>query len=489
MSSSLSKILKRINVKDAIYLSVFAIIVFLIVKMMFGGIFGLSLVVIENGPKSSMWPTYDQGDMFLINRCSPEKIEMGDVIVYESANLYNSGILIIHRVINITIFEDALGTHYYYRVSGDNPITNNNVDNYNTTSTLIPYDAVLGKTVLLIPKIGYIRLWMTSFPAVRFIILGALVIFGLYLIFTPDKEEAKKAKDAAQKDKEKNICLFCKNKIEKTDDQDLGVCSSCGKTTPLCEICKDPMTSNQSLLQAEVCEHIYHEEHILEWLKIKGTCPVCKVEINEKTLKTWEGPEKNENTSFTEETIDKEFHNLGEQENKTKFDIKLFLNNQWTKTKKSFIELFTVKQKRIKLIIFVSVILFLIIAIPVIDTLIRYPDLATAIDNVSLLPYKEYEDESMIFLPFTIYFKHDGSWNKVIKNFEVFGIQNDTVLSSMKWYSFYQVEGNRTLGGSLIFNSFEFNANVTLTIEIHYSIHYRFGSDRSMVYTEDFNLS
>ena len=182
-------------------------------------------------------------------------------------------------------------------------------------------------------------------------------------------------------------------------------------------------------------------------------------------------------------------YDLGEQKEEAKFNLKLFLNNQWIKTKKNFIELFTVKQKRIKLIIFVSIILFLVIAIPVIDTLIRYPNLPTAIDNIQLLPYKEYTDESMVFLPFTIYFKHDGSWNKVLKNFEVFGIQNDTVLSSAKWYSFYQVEGNKTLGGSLIFNSFEFNANVTLTIEIHYSIHYRFGADRSMVYTEDFNLS
>ncbi len=489
MSSSLSKILKRINVRDAIYLSVFAIIIFLIVKMMFGGIFGLSLVVIENGPKSSMWPTYDQGDMFLINRCSPEKIEMADVIVYESANSFNDGILIIHRVINITIFEDGTGSHYYYRVSGDNPITNNNVDNYNISSTLIPYDAVLGKTVLLIPKIGYVRLWMTSFPAVRYIILGALLIFGLYLIFAPDKEEAKKAKDAVQKDREKDICLFCKNKIEKTDDQGLGVCSNCGKQSPHCEICKNPMTSDQPLLQAEACEHIYHEEHILEWLKIKGTCPVCKVKINEKTLRSWESSEKDEITSSTEETIDKEFRNLGQQKTESKFDFKLFLNDQWTKTKKNFKELFTVKQKRIKLIIFVSVILFLIIAIPVIDTLIRYPNLITAIDDVRLLPYKEHEDESMVFLPFTIYFKHDGSWNKVLKNFEVLGIQNDTVLSTMKWYSFYQVEGNQTLSGSLIFNSFEFNANITLTIQIYYSIHYRFGGDRSMSYLEDFNLT
>jgi len=489
MSSSLSRILKRINIKDVIYLSIFAIIIFLIVKMMFGGIFGLSLVVIENGPRSSMWPTYDQGDMFLINRCSPDKIQMGDVIVYESANSFSSGTLIIHRVINITIFEDSTGSHYYYRVSGDNPNTNNNVDFYNVSSTLIPYDAVLGKTIFLIPKIGYIRLWMTNSPAVRYIILAALLIFGLYLIFAPDKEEAKKAKDAVQKDKERDICLFCKNKIEKTEDQELGICSNCGKQSPLCEICKNPMTSDQSLLQVEKCEHIFHKDHILEWIKIKGTCPICKDRINRESMKPWEDSVKPEEKQSTEDKIDEEFHNLGKGNEEKKFNFKTFLENQWIKTKKNFIELFTVKSKRIKLIIFVSIILLLIIAIPVIDTLIRYPNLITAIDDVKLLPLKEYEDESIVFLPFTIYFKHDGSWNKVLKNFEVLGIQNDTILSTMKWYSFYQVEGNQTLGGSLIFNSFEFNINVKLTIEIHYSIHYRFGEDRSMSYQEDFNLS
>ena len=85
------------------------IIIFLVVKMMFGGILGVSLVVIENGPcpNSSMCPTYDQGDMFLINKADPDKIEIGDVIVYNS-DYHFSEFLIIHRVVNITIIKKVI---------------------------------------------------------------------------------------------------------------------------------------------------------------------------------------------------------------------------------------------------------------------------------------------------------------------------------------------------------------------------------------------
>ena len=50
MSSTLSKYLKKINIKETIIMIIAGIIIFLVVKMMWGGILGVSLVVIENGP-------------------------------------------------------------------------------------------------------------------------------------------------------------------------------------------------------------------------------------------------------------------------------------------------------------------------------------------------------------------------------------------------------------------------------------------------------
>jgi signal peptidase I len=354
---------------------------------MFGGVFGVSLVVIENGPHSSMWPTYDQGDMFLIYKSKPENIHLGDVVVYESATISSRGTLIIHRVVNITIFSTSNGDKYYFRVSGDNPDSNNHIDTYNSTTTLIPYDAIVGKTKLLIPKIGYIRLWMGTYPAVRWTVLLALVGIGLYLILAPDKKEEEKDEETKKETKE---------------------------TEKVVEVDKEKKRAKEVLL--------------------------------------------------------------------------IFLNNSWEKTKIYFKELITVKEKRIKFIITISIIVFLIVAIPVIDTIIRSPGVTTEIDNVDLLITKSYTVpiEDIFYLPFTIYFKHDGSWNTQLKCFTVEGIQSGTTLAVMKWYSYYQVEGDNRIGGSLVFHVSEFDFNSTLTIKISYTISFRFGGDFPMVYENDF---
>lgn len=369
-STYVKKFISDIDTKEVAILIIFGLIIFIIFKMMLGGIFGLSLVVIENGPQSSMWPTYDQGDMFLIYKCSPEKIELGDVIVYVSDTPMSRGTLIIHRVVNITKEDIGNGLEYFFRVSGDNPNSNNYADSYDGLTSLIPYEAVVGKTVLLIRKIGYLRLWLADNAAVRYILLAAVILVGAYLILSPDKKKEEE-----------------KVASEKSDE----------------------------------------------------------MQQKEK----------------------KEF----------KVRIKEYSVTKWKNTKKWFIELFTVKKQRIKLIIFCSIILSLVIFIPVIDNLIRTQGITTGIDDISLLSSDYYPLEGMVYVPFTIYFKHDGSWNQVLKYFTTEGIQNGTVLATSAWWSFYQVEGDRTLGGSLVFVESEFNSSLALTIKITYTIKHRFGPD------------
>ncbi|OLS32588.1 MAG: hypothetical protein HeimAB125_07490 [Candidatus Heimdallarchaeota archaeon AB_125] len=185
---------------------------------------------------------------------------------------------------------------------------------------------------------------------------------------------------------------------------------------------------------------------------------------------------------------------LEEMEKKDKKEIKVrikeyFVTN-WENSKKWFIELFTVKRQRIKLIIFISVILALVIFIPVIDTAIRTKGVTTEINDIVLLSPDYHVTEDMVFVPFTIYFNHDGSWNQVLKCFTTEGIQNGTILATAKWYSFYQVEGENTIGGSLVFVENEFNSSLDLTIRIKYSIKYRFGPDLvNLEYEETFDSS
>lgn len=411
--SSLKKYLKKIDFKEILALSLLALFAFVLIKIIFGGFLGLSFVVIENGPRSSMWPTYDQGDMFLLYAAKPENIQMGDVIVYRSQNpIFGIGDLIIHRVVNITIIEKSGSVSYYYRVSGDNPNTNTFVDKYNSTSTLIPYDAVVGKTVFMIPKIGYLRLWMAQLPVVRFVMIGLLVVIALYILFSPgDKKENKDKKGEKEKETEEEPSVKKEKEKENKD------------TT--------------------------HEI---------------------------------ENTKIEEKTKNRQL-NIGE-----------YLGNSLDKVKRSFVSLFTNKQKRKKLLIKVAIIIGLIIAIPVLDAIISDRSLDTEIYDLALVSkpssiyYEHTINEGIVYVPLDIYFSHDGSWNKVVKSFTILGIQNNETLSIMEWYSFYQKEGDMIIGGTLILPYDGFDYNSSLGIQIDYCIRRRFGRNEEKTYYKEINL-
>lgn len=397
MSSTLDKIKKNINLKESIYMIVLALVLFFFVKMMFGGIFGISLVVIENGPcpNSSMCPVYDQGDMFLLLKSAPEDIELGDVIVYDSEV---SSLLVIHRVVNITIVESGEGDQYYFRVSGDN---NDWVDDFSLTTSLIPYESVIGKTVFLIPKIGYLRLWIIEYPVFRYLLIGLLIGVALYLIFVPDK---------------------------KKEDED-----------------KERETTNNK--SSEVVE---------------------------------EASEKDEDKKVEKPGSKKSFV----------VAFKEIMIKWWEKTKKNFIELFTVKKKRTKLIIYTSLIIAIIIAIPILDAIINSPGVETGIDGVTLKPLNyEFSGEGIVYLPMDVHFKHDGSYDAILKSFDLYGIQDGKIIGHMYWYSFYQKEGDLLIGSTLVFNVDEYNSSLLLTIKITYTIYYRFGSDIPGEYEDVFNAS
>ncbi|UJG40474.1 MAG: signal peptidase I [Candidatus Heimdallarchaeum aukensis] len=385
MSQSISKYLSKIKWKEVFSFIIIAVILFVILKMLTGGLLGTSLVVIENGPHSSMWPTYDQGDMFLIVKVKPENIHMGDVIVYRSnlnPNIPDSQkLLIIHRVINITKISTDEGVEYYYRVSGDNPDSNNYVDSYNISSTLIPYNAILGKTVFLIPKIGYLRLWLSTYPFVQYLVIGFLIVTLIYLILSPEEDKEKKEK-----------------KEEKNEE----------------EITKKEKTN-----------------------------------VKDKIVKN--------------------------------------LQQLPRKTKDKVVNIFRDKRSRTKIILSVSIIISLIILIPILDAIISNRSIDTGIKDVSLFQIQEYDNGEIYFIAYKIYFLHDGTWNKVLKNFNCTLIQNGKELSYMYWYSFYQKEGELTIGGSFIVPTTDFNVTQPFTISISYSIHLRFGQDTPYSFEKTFN--
>ena len=107
----------------------------------------------------SMEPAFYRGDIVLvekanflgINEFNPEDVQVGDVVVYDAAWFDQP---VIHRIINIT---DINGTTMYV-IKGDN---NNRPDPYYVRADQIQERVVtLADNLFVIPKIGYLSLWL-----------------------------------------------------------------------------------------------------------------------------------------------------------------------------------------------------------------------------------------------------------------------------------------------------------------------------------------
>ncbi len=47
-----------------------------------------------------------------------------------------------------------------------------------------------------------------------------------------------------------------------------------------CSVCQDEFDQNTQVIQLP-CTHIFHENCIVTWLKVNGSCPVCRFKIGE----------------------------------------------------------------------------------------------------------------------------------------------------------------------------------------------------------------
>lgn len=107
----------------------------------------------------SMEPAFYRGDIVLVEKAdflgihefNPEDVKVGDVVVYDAA-WYDQPV--IHRIINIT---EINGTTMYI-IKGDN---NNAPDPYYVKASQIKEKVVtFGDSLVVIPKVGYLSLWL-----------------------------------------------------------------------------------------------------------------------------------------------------------------------------------------------------------------------------------------------------------------------------------------------------------------------------------------
>jgi len=56
-------------------------------------------------------------------------------------------------------------------------------------------------------------------------------------------------------------------------------CPNCGKEHQTCPICRKPILYGENVLDCTFCGIVAHAPHLLEWLRIKGTCPNCREKL------------------------------------------------------------------------------------------------------------------------------------------------------------------------------------------------------------------
>ena len=117
----------------------------------------------------SMVPAINVLDVVVTVRVdSPEDLEKGDIITFDSTDYRYSGVTVTHRILDI---EKTSSGEYLFSTKGDN---NNTQD-----SSRINFDAIYGKVLFVIPKIGYIQYYLSSILGwVAIIIVPAVMIIG-----------------------------------------------------------------------------------------------------------------------------------------------------------------------------------------------------------------------------------------------------------------------------------------------------------------------
>ena len=78
-------------------------------------------------------------------------------------------------------------------------------------------------------------------------------------------------------------CLSCGNLIKSAYEP----CSNCNEIPQRCTICQGLIKHGDNVLECPQCSNVAHNEHMLQWLKIKEECPICKSKVTLQTLKEY----------------------------------------------------------------------------------------------------------------------------------------------------------------------------------------------------------
>jgi hypothetical protein len=98
------------------------------------------------------------------------------------------------------------------------------------------------------------------------------------------KLNVRKEEVAVLKTVEENRCAFCGEKLRITED--MQYCPWCGMEIPQCIICLLSIVKGDDFVKCPYCESFAHRNHLVEWVKVKGSCPYCKERLTEFDIPT-----------------------------------------------------------------------------------------------------------------------------------------------------------------------------------------------------------
>ncbi len=71
------------------------------------------------------------------------------------------------------------------------------------------------------------------------------------------------------------LCANCGNLMQ----EGVSVCSACHSDQTMCPICLRPIIFGETIIKCSNCGVFSHEDHYLQWVATKGSCPKCKTKI------------------------------------------------------------------------------------------------------------------------------------------------------------------------------------------------------------------
>lgn len=99
----------------------------------------------------SMVPTISINDAIIVKRVDDDDYDIGDIITFSSDDVNYKGLTVTHRIVNK---QQVSNDSSFYTTKGDN--------NYANDPALVATDAIYGRVLFKIPKLGYLQKFLAK---------------------------------------------------------------------------------------------------------------------------------------------------------------------------------------------------------------------------------------------------------------------------------------------------------------------------------------